>query len=59
MLINLITVEGCLKDWCNLIKKAGIDDEDIANENIRELVIASRKFDYEKVVEYANKIYYS
>ena len=59
VLINLITVEGCLKDWCSLVKKAGVDDEDITNENIQELVIASRKFDYEKVVEYANKIYYS
>ncbi|MBQ3214206.1 MAG: hypothetical protein IJB10_04300 [Clostridia bacterium] len=59
VLINLITVEGCLKDWCNLVKKSGFDDEDIPNENVLELLLASKKHDYEKVVEYANKIYYS
>lgn len=59
VLINLITVEGCLKDWCNLVKKSGFDDKDIPNENILELLLASKKHDYEKVVEYANKIYYS
>ncbi len=59
VLINLISVEGCLKDWCLLVKKSGVDDSEIANENIVELLKASKKQDFEKVVEYANKIYYS
>lgn len=59
VLINLITVESCLKDWCMLVKKCGVDEEDILNENVVELIRASRKQDFEKVVEYANKIYYS
>lgn len=59
VLINLITVEGCLKDWCALVKKSGFDEEDIPNENVLELLLASKRQDFEKVVEYANKIYYS
>lgn len=59
VLINLITVEGCLKDWCNIIKKCGVDEEEILNENIKELIIASKHQEFEKIVEYANKIYYS
>ena len=59
VLINLITVEGCLKDWCTLVKKSGFDEEDIPNENVLELLLASKRQDFEKVVEYANKIYYS
>ena len=59
VLINLITVEGCLKDWCTLVKKSGVDEDEILNENVKELVLASKRQDFEKVVEYANKIYYS
>lgn len=59
VLINLITVEGCLKDWCSIVKKCGVDEEEIANENIRELIVASKHQDFEKIVEFANKIYYS
>ncbi|MBR4003365.1 MAG: hypothetical protein IKI95_04845 [Clostridia bacterium] len=59
VLINLITVESCLKDWCTLVKKCGVDEDEMTNENIKELILVSKKHDYEKVVEYANKIYYS
>ena len=59
VLINLITVEGCLKDWCTIVKKCGVDEEEVANENIVELIRASKHQDFEKIVEYANKIYYS
>jgi len=59
VLINLITVDRCLKDWCNIIKKCGVDEDEVANENIAELIKASRRQDFEKIVEYANKIYYS
>ena len=59
VLINLITVECCLKDWCYLVKKCGVDEDEVANENIVELIRASKRQDFEKIVEYANKIYYS
>lgn len=59
VLINLIIVEGCLKDWCNIIKKSGVDAEEITNEKVKELVIASKHHEYNRVVELANQIYYS
>lgn len=59
VLSNLILVDCCLKDWCNLVKKMQVDQEDIANENIRELLIASKGQNFEKIKEFASKIYYS
>ena len=59
VLINLITVESCLKDWGTIVKKCGVDEEEVANENIVELIRASKHMEFDKVVEYANKIYYS
>jgi len=59
VLINLISVEQCLKDWCCIIKKANVDEKDIENENVLELLKASKIGDFEKIKEYANKIYYS
>ncbi len=57
-LINLFQVEGCVKDFCNLIKKSGVVPEDIPSENIRDLVIASKKQDVDLVKLLASKIYF-
>lgn len=59
VLINLITVPVCLKDWCYLIKKINIDLDDITNENVKELINYSKEQNFEKIKEYANKIYFS
>ena len=59
VLINLISVDRCLKDWCSIIKKCGVDIEEITNENVVELLKASKAQDFEKIKEFANKIYFS
>ena len=59
VLINLITVPSCLKDWCVLVKKANVDVEDIVNENVKEIITCSKEQNFEKIKEYANKIYFS
>ncbi len=59
VLSNLILVDCCHKDWCNIIKKAQIDYDDITNENVKELLIASKNQNFDKIKEFANKIYYS
>ena len=59
VLINLLSVPVCLKDWCYLIKKINIDLEDISNENIKELIIASKEQNFDKIKEFATKIYFS
>ncbi len=59
VLHNLMTVKGTLKDWCNIIKKSGVQENEIKNENIVELIRASKKLDFDKITEYANKMFYS
>ena len=59
VLINLINVPICLKDWCTLVKKSGVVLEDITNENVKELLLSSKEQNFEKIKEYANKIYFS
>lgn len=59
VLHNLMTVKATLKDWCTLVKKSGVQESEIKNENIVELIRCSKKQDFDKIVEYANKIFYS
>ncbi len=59
VLITLIITERCLKDWCSLIKEIDIEEDEISNELIRDLLKASRKNDYEKIVENSRKIFFN
>ena len=58
VLITLLIAERCLKDWCTLIKGLDIEEDDIENENIRVLIKATRKNDYEGIVDCAKRIFY-
>ncbi len=56
VLINLFTVPECLKDFCTLIKKAGIDEDEIENQDVKDIVEACKKSDYEEVAKIAYKL---
>lgn len=58
VLINLFDVKDCLKDWCSLIKKSGVNEDDFQEKEIREIISASRQFDIEKVKILASNLYY-
>lgn len=57
-LINLFQVDNCIKDFCNIIKKSGIVPDDIPSENVKDLIIASKKQDVDLVKLLASKIYF-
>ena len=58
VLITLLIAERCLKDWCVLIKGLDIDEDDVQNENVKVLLKATKKNDYEGVVDCAKRIFY-
>ena len=58
VLINLINVSCCLKDWCSVIKKSGVECDDIEDEDIRELLLHSKRQECDEVRRLAEKIYY-
>ncbi len=58
ILINLISVPSCIKDFCSIIKKSGVNENEINDETIRELIIASKKFDIDRVKELSNILYF-
>jgi len=56
--MTLLLNERCLKDWCNLIKKVNIDEDDVTNEDVKNLLIASKKQSFEEVASLIKRIYY-
>lgn len=56
--MTLLLNKQCYKDWCNLIKKANIELDDITNEDVKSLLIASKKQNFEEVASLIKKIYY-
>ena len=58
VLITLLIAERSLKDWCTLIKGLDIDEDEVENENVKVLLKATRKSDYEGIVDCAKRIFY-
>lgn len=58
VLITLLIAERSLKDWCTLIKGLDIEEDEVENENVRVLLKATRKNDYEGIVDCAKRIFY-
>lgn len=56
VLINLMTVPNCVKDFCLIIKKASIDESEIVNEDVASLIVACKKGDCETVSNIAKKL---
>lgn len=59
VLINLISVPDCLKDWCQIIKRADINIDNVDNEEVKQLLTASKRNDFEKIVECAKTILFA
>ena len=56
VLINLCTVPTCLKDFCSLIKKAGVVEDDIDNVDIKNLLLACKKGDFDTITTIAHNL---
>jgi len=56
--MTLLLNEHCLKDWCSLIKKASVDEGEIADEDVKNLLIASKKQNFEEVATLVKSLYY-
>lgn len=56
--INLITNEKSLKEWCTIIKKSGVDENDLPNKTIKDIIIQSKKSNYSNLVELVKKLYF-
>ena len=58
VLITLLIAERSLKDWCTLVKGLDVDEDEVQNENVKVLLKATRKNDYEGIVDCAKRIFY-
>lgn len=48
----------CLKDWCAVIKRADVDEKDIADETVRQLLVETKKQNIEEILTLVKSIYY-
>lgn len=58
ILTTLINVPVSLKDWCVIIKKSGVSEEDIEDADIKELIKYSKQQNFDEIKRLAEKIYY-
>ncbi len=56
VLINLLTVPTCLKDFCSIIKKAGVLEDEIDDEDVKSFLSACKKGDYGTLTNIAFKL---
>jgi len=56
VLINLMTVPGSVKDFCSIVKRASVDENEIVDEDILSLIVACKKGDCETVSNIAKKL---
>ena len=56
VLMNLATKNGCIKDWCNLVRKVGVDTNELPEGNVLDIITASKKLDYDLVKLIASKM---
>ncbi len=58
VLMNLIGVDDCIKDFCQVIKKSGISENDFEDDEIKQFLSACKSQDFEQVQTFAYKIYF-
>lgn len=56
--MTLLLNENCLKDWCSVVKKANVSEEDIIDEDVKKVLSASKKQNFEEILTLIKKIYY-
>ncbi len=57
VLINLINVRDCLKDFCSVIKKAQIDLDSISDSQVKELLISCKEQDFDNIQRISSQIF--
>ena len=58
VLINLATRDNCLKEWCNIIRKLNFNLDEFQGSVVYDLLVASKKQDFDLVKVLANKMFF-
>jgi hypothetical protein len=56
--MTLLLNPCCLKDWCSLVKKMNVDENELADEDVKNVMIESKKQNFDGVTALVEKIYY-